>query len=385
MVCGSTPQGRGRYSRIALVAETAADGRDVMVEGESGLLAVHPKDYRPAYEPSKRRLTWPNGAVATIYNGTEPDQLRGPQHDLAWVDELAKWRYAQETWDMLQFGLRLGDDPRQCVTTTPRPIPLIRTLIKDETTIVTRGSTYDNKLNLPSSFLAQIVKKYEGTRLGRQELNAEVLDDAPGALWTRAKLDETRRKKTDKLPDMQRVVVAIDPAASAGNEEGQAETGIVVAGLGVDGRGYVLDDVSCRQTPNGWARQAVAAYDLHSADAIVAELNQGGAMVEQTVRSVRPKISFIGVRASRGKVTRAEPVAALYEQGRVSHVGAFPELEDQMVLFTPLGIEGETTADRTDALVWALSELFPSIVNKTAKVDWSQAFVSKGSGAWMAG
>lgn len=385
MVCGTTPQGRGRYSRIALVAETAADGRDVMVEGESGLLAVHPKDYRPAYEPSKRRLTWPNGAVATIYNGTEPDQLRGPQHDLAWVDELAKWRYAQETWDMLQFGLRLGDDPRQCVTTTPRPIPLIRTLIKDETTIVTRGSTYDNKLNLPSSFLAQIVKKYEGTRLGRQELNAEVLDDAPGALWTRAKLDETRRKKTDKLPDMQRIVVAIDPAASAGTEEGQAETGIVVAGLGTDGRGYVLDDVSCRQTPNGWARQAVAAYDLYSADAIVAETNQGGDMVEQTIRSVRPSIPFIGVRASRGKVTRAEPVAALYEQGRVSHVGTFPQLEDQMVLFTPLGIEGDTTADRTDALVWALTELFPSMVHRADPVDWSQQFTSRGAGAWMAG
>lgn len=384
-VCGSTPHSGGKYGRIALVAETAADARDVMVEGESGLLATHPKDQRPIYEPSKRRVTWPNGAVATLFNATEPDQLRGPQHDLAWLDELAKWRYAQETFDMLQFGLRLGDKPRQCVTTTPRPTPLIRYLMKQPRWVVTKGSTYDNKANLAPSFVKQIISRYEGTRLGRQELNAEVLDDAPGALWTRAKLDETRRKKTDKLPDMQRVVVAIDPAASAGNEEGQAETGIVVAGLGVDGRGYVLDDVSCRQTPNGWARQAVAAFDLHSADAIVAEINQGGAMVEQTIRSVRPKISYVAVRASRGKVTRAEPVAALYEQGRVSHVGSFPELEDQMVLFTPLGIEGETTADRTDALVWALSELFPSIVNKVEKVDWSQAFVAKGSGAWMAG
>ncbi len=384
-VCGSTPMSGGRYGRVALVAETAADGRDVMVEGESGLLAVHPKDYRPLYEPSKRRLTWPNGSVATLFNGTEPDQLRGPQFDCAWSDELAKYRYAQETWDMLQFGLRLGDDPRQCVTTTPRPIPVIRELIKDATTVVTRGSTYDNKANLAPKFLKRVISKYEGTRLGRQELNAEVLDDAPGALWTRAKLDETRRRKGDKLPDMQRVVVAIDPAASSGGEEGQAATGIVVAGLGVDGRGYVLDDVSCRQTPNGWARQAVAAYDLHSADAIVAELNQGGEMVEQTVRSVRPKINFIGVRASRGKVTRAEPIAALYEQGRVSHVGAFPELEDEMVLFTPLGIEGETTADRTDALVWALTELFPSIINKTKPVDWSQTFHSRGSGAWLAG
>jgi phage terminase large subunit-like protein len=337
-----------------------------MVEGESGLLATHPKDQRPIYEPSKRRVTWPNGAVATLFNATEPDQLRGPQHDLAWLDELAKWRYAQETFDMLQFGLRLGDKPRQCVTTTPRPTPLVRYLMKQPRWVVTKGSTYDNQANLAPSFVKQIISRYEGTRLGRQELNAEVLDDAPGALWTRAKLDETRRRKTDKLPDMQRIVVAIDPAASAGTEDGQAETGIVVAGMGVDGRGYVLDDVSCRATPNAWARQAVAAYDLYSADAIVAETNQGGDMVEQTIRSVRPSIPFIGVRASRGKVTRAEPVAALYEQGRVSHVGSFPQLEDQMVLFTPLGIEGGTTADRTDALVWALTELFPSMVHRRA-------------------
>lgn len=385
-VCGDTPLSGGRYGRIALIAETAADARDVMVEGESGLLAVHEKEQRPIYEPSKRRVTWPNGATATLYNATEPDQLRGPQHDLAWLDELAKWRYAQETFDMLQFGLRLGDKPRQCVTTTPRPTPLIRYLLKQERWVITRGSTYENRANLAPSFIKQIISRYEGTRLGRQELNAEVLDDAPGALWSRAKLDEGRRKKTDKLPDMQRVVVAIDPAASSGNEEGQAETGIVVAGIGTDGRGYVLDDVSCRQSPNGWARQAVAAYDLYSADAIVAETNQGGEMVEQTLRSVRPSIPYIGVRASRGKVTRAEPVAALYEQGRVSHVGAFPALEDQMVLFTPLGIEGGTTADRTDALVWAMTELFPSIVNRVeTPVDWAQTFVSKGAGAWMAG
>lgn len=385
IVCGTTPLGRGKYGRIALIAETAADGRDVIVEGESGLLSVHSKYFRPTYEPSKRRLTWPNGAIGTLFNGTEPDQLRGPQFDAAWSDELAKYRYAQETWDMLQFGMRLGDDPRQCVTTTPRPIPIIKTLMKDPTTIVTSGSTYDNKANLAPKYIKTIISKYEGTRLGRQELSAEILDDAPGALWTRAKLDETRRKKTDKLPDMQRVVVAIDPAASEGTEDGQAETGIVVAGIGTDGRGYVLDDVSCRQTPNGWARAAVAAYDLYSADAIVAEVNQGGAMVEQTIRSVRPQISYIPVRASRGKVTRAEPVAALYEQGRVSHVGAFPTLEDQMVLFTPLGITGGTTADRTDALVWALTELFPSMVHRTEPVDWSHVFNSRGAGAWMAG
>jgi predicted phage terminase large subunit-like protein len=365
MVCGATPHSAGRYSRVALVAETAADARDVMVEGQSGLLSVHPKEYRPIYEPSKRRVTWPNGASATLFNATEPDQLRGPQHDLAWLDELAKWRYAEQTYDMLQFGLRLGNDPRQMITTTPRPIPLIKRLLKDASCVVTRGSTYDNESNLAKSFVTQIIKRYEGTRLGRQELNAEVLDDAPGALWSRGAIDDKRISSGAKLPDMRRVVVAIDPAAVASTDEsGTAETGIVVAGLGVDGRGYVIDDLSCRKSPNGWARMAVSAYDLHKADAIVAETNQGGDMVEQTIRSVRPDVSYIGVRASRGKVTRAEPVAALYEQGRISHVGSLPQLEDQMVLFTAYGIEGDTTADRVDALVWAFTELFPSIIAK---------------------
>lgn len=367
MVTGDTPLARGKHSRIALVAETAADARDVMVEGESGLLGVHPKAFRPMYEPSKRRVTWPNGAVATLYNATEPDQLRGPQHDLAWCDELAKWRYAQETWDMLQFGLRLGDDPRQAITTTPRPIPLIKKLMADPRTVTTRGSTFDNIGNLASSFVTQIKAKYEGTRLGRQELEAEVLDDVPGALWTRDMLDKTRRKRGDKLPDMQRVVVAIDPAGKSQEtavSEGTAETGIIVAGLGVDGRGYVLDDLSCSLSPNGWARRAVSGYDMYRADRIVIETNQGGDMVRQTIESVRQGISIAEVHASRGKVTRAEPIGALYEQGRVSHVGAFAELEDQMVLFTPLGIMGETTGDRTDALVWAMTELFPSIINK---------------------
>lgn len=367
MVTGDTPLARGKHSRIALVAETAADARDVMVEGESGLLGVHPKSFRPMYEPSKRRVTWPNGAVATLYNATEPDQLRGPQHDLAWCDELAKWRYAQETWDMLQFGLRLGDDPRQAITTTPRPIPLIKKLMADPRTVTTRGSTFDNIGNLASSFVTQIKSKYEGTRLGRQELEAEVLDDVPGALWTREMLDKTRRKRGDKLPDMQRVVVAIDPAGKSQEtamSEGTAETGIIVAGLGVDGRGYVLDDLSCSLSPNGWARRAVSGYDMYRADRIVIETNQGGDMVRQTIESVRQGISIAEVHASRGKVTRAEPIGALYEQGRVSHVGAFAELEDQMVLFTPLGIMGETTGDRTDALVWAMTELFPSMINK---------------------
>lgn len=363
-VCGSTPHSGGKYGRIALVAETAADARDVMVEGESGLLATHPKDQRPIYEPSKRRVTWPNGAVATLFNATEPDQLRGPQHDLAWLDELAKWRYAQETFDMLQFGLRLGDKPRQCVTTTPRPTPLIRYLMKQPRWVVTKGSTYDNKANLAPSFVKQIISRYEGTRLGRQELNAEVLDDAPGALWTRASIEDHRRRSSDKLPDMARIVVAIDPNITNGNEDGQAECGMMVCGLGVDGRGYVLRDGSCRLPPSQWARRAISLYDEYSADCIVAEINQGGEMVEMVLRTHRPQVRFVAVRATRGKVTRAEPIAALYEQGRVSHIGAFSELEDQMVLFTPFGIEGGTTGDRVDALVWGFTELFPPMVSR---------------------
>jgi phage terminase large subunit-like protein len=387
MVCGGTPHGAGRYKRVALVAETAADCRDVLVEGDSGLLAVHPKAFRPIYEPSKRRVTWPNGAVATLFNATEPDQLRGPQQDLAWCDELAKWRYAEETWDMLQFGLRLGSDPRQLITTTPRPIALLRKIMADKRTVITRGSTFDNAANLAGSFLANIRQKYEGTRLGRQELNAEVLDDVPGALWTREILDKSRRKKGDKLPDMQRVVVAIDPAAKSqenAKSDGTAETGIIVAGLGVDGRGYVLDDQSCALSPQGWARRAVGCVDIWSADAIVVETNQGGDMVREVIRAVRDTVAVIEVHASRGKVTRAEPISALYEQGRVSHVGAFADLEDQMVLFTPMGIAGATTGDRADALVWALTQLFPSLIVKSDAYDWSDAFTGNGGGSgWL--
>jgi len=383
LVCGKTPEEPGKYRRIALIAETAADARDVMVEGDSGILNVHPEPFQPVYEPSKRRLTWPNGAVATLYNATEPDQLRGPQHDLAWCDELAKWRYAAETWDMMQFGLRLGDHPRVIITTTPRPLPIVKRLMADPDTVVTKGSTYDNRANLAASFIKSIEERYEGTRLGRQEISAEVLDDAPGALWSRSMIDEKRVKKSD-LPDMQRVVVAIDPAAE-GTEDGHSETGIVVVGLGVDGRGYVLDDLSCRLSPLGWARRALSGYDLYSADAIIAETNQGGTMVEHTIRGARDGVPFRAVKASRGKVTRAEPIAALYEQGRISHVGSFPEMEDQMVLFTAYGIEGDGAADRVDALVWAISELFPRIVRRDDTQNWEYAeFNQLQGGGWMA-
>lgn len=377
-VCGSTPLGPGKHKRIALVAETAADARDVLVEGDSGIIRVHPDGWAPKYESSKRRLTWPNGAIATLYNAVEPDQLRGPQHDLAACDELAKWRYAQETWDNLQFGLRLGDDPRAIITTTPRPIPLLRTIRNDPKTFITCGSTYENSGNLAPQFLDQIREKYEGTRLGRQEVEGEILDDSPDSLWRRSKIDEERvtgrgrvtfyKSKPFQLPLMRRIVVAVDPAGVSGGKgtvpEG-AETGIIVAALGIDGRGYVLEDGSCGLDPGGWALRAVSLFDLHDADLIVGEMNQGGDMVEHTIRTVRRTIPFKSVHAARGKVTRAEPVAALYEQGRISHVGAFAKLEDQMVVFTPFGMEGGTTGDRVDALVWALTNLFPHIVHFT--------------------
>jgi phage terminase large subunit-like protein len=339
--------------RIALVAPTAADARDVMVEGESGLLAIAPPADRPLYEPSKRRLTWPNGAVATLFSADEPERLRGPQHDFAWCDELAAWRYP-DAWDMLMFGLRLGDDPRAVVTTTPRPTKLIRALLADPKVVTTRGATAENRANLAPAFLDQIVKRYQGTRLGRQELDAELLNDMPGGLWQRGIIEATR---TSTAPQFSRVVVAIDPAVSA--SEHADETGIIAAGRDSNGHGYVLADASGRYAPAEWARIAIAAYGARQADRIVAEINNGGDMVEATLRMIDPNVPFSAVRAARGKVARAEPVAALYEQGRIHHIGTFAQLEDQMCSFT--SDFDRTTAgyspDRVDALVWAFTEL----------------------------
>jgi predicted phage terminase large subunit-like protein len=353
---GKTPLGVGseKARRIALVAETAADARDVMVEGESGILALSAKDKRPKFTPSKRRLTWPNGAVATLYNAVEPDQLRGPQHDTAWLDELAKWRYAEDTWAQLQFGLRLGEQPQACITTTPRPIKVILELLRDPDCVVTRGRSHDNIANLAPNFIDQIVKRYEGTRLGRQELEGDILEDVPGALWQRKGLDDNRRSR---VPDLARVVVAIDPAASASQDSD--ETGIIVAGLGTDGDGYVLADLSLKASPAGWARRARDAYHEWQADRIVAEVNNGGDMVAHVIRSLDDRLAFKAVRASRGKVARAEPVAALDEQGRIHHVGCFPNLEDQMCAFTSHfdRSRGATSPDRVDARVWAFHEL----------------------------
>lgn len=368
-VCGDTPLSGGRCGHIALVAETASDARDVMVEGPAGILACHPEDYRPIYEPSKRRVTWKNGATATLFNATEPDQLRGPQHDCAWLDEAAKWRYVNETWDQLQFGLRLGKQPRQIITTTPRPIPLIRKLMNDENTVVTRGRTFDNASNLAAPFLRQIEDRYGGTRIGRQELEGEILDDIPGALWNREILDTSRIPEGPS--ELSRIIVSIDPAASSGEEAD--ETGIVGAGIATDKdgstRGYVLADRSLRGTPEEWARAAVNLYRELGADRIVAEKNNGGEMVEAVIKAYDRNVPVTLVHASRGKVVRAEPISALYEQGRVHHVGRFDKLEDQMCMFSQDMLRTEGSPDRVDALVWALTSLFDKIVSRRKNKD----------------
>ena len=369
LMCGATPLARGRVRHMALVGETAADTRKVMVgdglgadEG-SGILQVHPKEFRPTYNPSLKRLIWPNGAVASLYNATEPDELRGPQHGAAWCDELAKWRYLQDTWDNLEFGLRIGDNPQVCITTTPKPIKALKAIIAEPGTVKTVGTTYENIGNLAPKFIARVVTKYEGTRLGRQELRAEVLDDVPGALWNRSRIDDLRVKPAE-VPQLVRIVVAIDPSASSGEDSDEA--GIIAAGVGTDRHAYVLEDGSgimppASADPNnpGWANQAIAIFKARRADRIVAEVNNGGEMVEATIRMIDANVPYKAVHASRGKVIRAEPVSALYEQGLVHHVGMFATLEDQMCAFTS-DFDRKTAGyspDRVDALVWALSEL----------------------------
>jgi predicted phage terminase large subunit-like protein len=334
-----------------IIGATVDDARDIMIEGESGILACAPPDFRPRYLSQKRQLQWPNGAKSLVFTADEPERLRGKQHMRLWMDEAAAWR-RPEAYDQAMLGLRLGRDPRAVVTTTPKPVRLIRELRAAPTTHITRGSSYENRANLAPAFFEQIIVKYEGTRLGRQELLGEYLDDVPGALWTRAMFDART-----PAPDLRRVVVAVDPAVTATEESD--ETGIVVAGLGVDGRGYVLADRSCRLGPDGWARRAWAAFDEFGADRIIYESNQGGDLVRHTLQTVRNNGSVHGVHASRGKRTRAEPVAALYEQGRVTHTTALDELEDQLCGWTP---ESGDSPDRMDALVWALTSLMVQTV-----------------------
>lgn len=363
--------------RIALVAETQKDLEEVMIGGDSGILAVCPPDEMPKVRYKPVRLTFPNGAIALGYNATEPNQLRGPQFDAAWCDELAKWRYARETWDMLQFGMRLGDHPQTLVTTTPRPIELVKSIIagQEGRCIVTRGRTADNIANLAPNFVSKLTERYAGTRLGRQELDAEVLGDLPGALWSMASIDAWRLRDA---PDLARIVVSVDPAVT--DTEESDEHGIIVAGITSEGRGIVLEDASLRGGPNDWARRAVSLSRSYAADGVVVEVNQGGDMVAHTLRTVAPNLNVIEVRASRGKHIRAEPIAALYEQGRVAHVGSFPELENQMTQMTSGGYKGDKSPDRLDALVWALSNLLPDMVDVVP--DASQ-FARPAAIGWM--
>ncbi len=355
---------RNPGSRIAVIAPTYSDARDTCIEGESGLRRVIPHECIEAWNRSLGELVLVNETRFKLFGAEEPERLRGPQHNRAWCDELGAWRYP-ETWDQMLFGLRLGTNPKAIVTTTPKPTPIIRALVKSAKTIITRGSTFDNAANLAPSALAQLREKYEGTRLGRQELSAEILDDIPGALWQRDNIDKTR---TAKAPQMARVVVAIDPSGTKGQSDNGDSVGIVVAGKGIDGRAYVLADRTCKLSPNGWGRRAIEAYREFRADRIVAERNFGGAMVEHVIRSVDHSISYKEVTASRGKVQRAEPVASLYEgdHPKVSHVGSFPELEDQMCAMAPDGFLGEGSPDRVDALVWALTELMLNPANPQA-------------------
>jgi phage terminase large subunit-like protein len=341
---------RGESRRIALVAPTIMAGRQVMIEGESGLLAICPPWCRPTYEPSRLRLTWPNGAVATLYSADNPERLRGPQHDLLWADELCTWRQASYAWDMLLLGLRLGTNPRGIITTTPKPIVLYKQLLADPTVVTTTSPTYANAANLAPEFLDEIIRRYEGTRLGRQELEAELVEDVEGALWRREWLDQGR---VTKVPALERMVVAVDPAVSASPDA--HETGIIVAGADAHGDVYVLADASLRGSPDQWARRAIAVSRRFQAEEIVAEGNQGGELVRLTLQTIDPDVSVRLVHASHGKRTRAEPVAALYEQGRVHHAGRFPTLEDQLCLWD--ATSGDLSPDRLDALVWAVTEL----------------------------
>jgi len=351
---------------VNLIGATTDDVISVMIEGESGILAICPNGERPRFNSNKRRLEWPNGAKSMYFSAEEPERLRGKQHSKLWADELASWRYSA-AWDQAQFGLRLGSKPQAIITTTPRPTQIMRDLVEDPLTHLTRGRTYDNIGNLAETFLNKVIKKYEGTRLGRQELEAHLLMDVPGALWNRAILDAAR---VVKVPAFKRVVVGLDPPATSG--EGADECGIIVAGLGEDDHGYVLEDCSSQgETPNEWAKRAIAAYHRHEASCIVAEVNNGGEMIATIMRAIDANIPVREVRASQGKFTRAEPVSMLYAQGRVHHQGSFATLEDQMCIMTPDFDRKamKLSPDRVDALVWAFKELMLKDADASAIIE----------------
>lgn len=335
--------------QIALVGETLGAVRQVMVEGPSGILAVSPTSERPRFYASRNLLVWPNGARAYMFSAERPQSLRGPQFDAAWCDELAKWRHDQTTWDMLQFGLRLGSKPQQVLTTTPRPTALLKALLKDDQCLVTRSSTSANKANLAPSFLRDILKRYEGTRLGRQELEAELLDDRQAGLWNVDLLD---RQRCQSAPTLEHVIVAVDPPVGSGPRADGC--GVIILGRGKDGLAYIIGDQSSQGlSPRAWARKVAQAYDEYNADLLVAEVNQGGELIRELVLREAPDIRFRAVRARRGKLVRAEPIVALYERGFVFHVGNFEKLEEEMCRYDGHG----ASPDRMDALVWGLTEM----------------------------
>ena len=352
------------FRYVNLIGATVDDARDIMVEGESGILAICPRDERPIYQKGERKLKWPSGCVSLIFTADEPERLRGKQHEKLWADEIAAWRY-KESWDQAQFGLRLGPLPQSVITSTPKPTELVRELVANPACVVTNGTTYDNRVNLAPSFYTQIIRKYEGTRLGRQELDAELLTDNPGALFTHTLIDAAR---VTRLPLLKRIVVGVDPAAS--NNEDSDEHGLIAAG--VDDQWpehyYVFDDGSMQGSPDEWTKKAVAMYHQHRADRIVAEVNNGGDMVESVLRTKDLNLAYKAVHATRGKVVRAEPISALYEQGRVHHVGTFGTLEDQMCDYNPM--TSTASPDRMDALVWAITELSDSAFGGTVFKDF---------------
>ncbi len=355
---GSGPRAPGRARRVALLGETYDQVRDVMVFGDSGLMACAPPDRRPQWEATRRRLVWPNGAVAQCVSASDPEALRGPQFDAAWCDELAKWPRAGEAWDMLQFALRLGTHPRQLVTTTPRAQATLKTILAAPSTVTTHAATEANRAWLAPSFLEEIRSRYRGTHLERQELDGTLVEDTEGALWPMALL---ARARVDHVPALDRVVVAVDPAVSAG--AGSDLCGIVVVGAVTQGppadwRAYVLEDASVRaSSPSAWAAAVLAAQARHGAERVVAEVNQGGDLVAEVLRQIDPLVPVRSVHATRGKAARAEPVAALYEQGRVFHAARLGALEDQMMQMTAQGYRGSGSPDRVDALVWAVQDL----------------------------
>ncbi len=358
VVEGSRPAMPGKARNVALIGETIDQAREVMVFGDSGILACSPPDRRPDWIATRKMLRWPNGAEARVFSAHDPESLRGPQFDAAWVDELGKWKKAQDTWDMLQFALRLGDDPRVCVTTTPRNTKIMKALLERSSTVVTHAPTEANAANLASSFLEEVRQRYAGTRLGRQELDGIMVADLDGTLWP-AGLLQAAAIETAPKPD--RIVVAVDPpvtATSASDACGIVVAGVEMKGRPQDWRAFVLEDASVEAaTPLDWVRAAVDAMDRYDADRLVVEVNQGGDMIEQILHQEAPNIPFRGVRAHKGKGLRAEPVAALYEQGRVKHLPGLGDLEDQMALMTIQGFGGQGSPDRVDALVWAIHEL----------------------------